>query len=254
VLLNKKIGMAKIELIKGDCLIEMQNIADGSIDCIICDLPYGTTACKWDIIIPFEPLWEHYKRVIKKDGAIVLFGSEPFSSHLRMSNIDMYKYDWIWEKEQGTNFALSGKQPLREHENISVFYKSQPFYNNKGDKHETPQKVKRGDNTKSVTSQNNSDHLKESTYTHKTKSTIIKFQRDRTNIHQTQKPLDLIRYLIQTYTEKNQTILDNTMGSGTTGLACYIEDRNFIGIEMNENYFNIAEKRIKDAQMQPKLF
>jgi DNA modification methylase len=226
VLLNKKIGMAKIELIKGDCLIEMQNIADGSIDCIICDLPYGTTACKWDIIIPFEPLWEHYKRVIKKDGAIVLFGSEPFSSHLRMSNIDMYKYDWIWEKEQGTNFALSGKQPLREHENISVFYKSQPFYNNKGDKHETPQKVKRGDNTKSVTSQNNSDHLKD----------------------------DLIRYLIQTYTEKNQTILDNTMGSGTTGLACYIEDRNFIGIEMNENYFNIAEKRIKDAQMQPKLF
>jgi site-specific DNA-methyltransferase (adenine-specific) len=192
-------------------------------------------------------MWEQLNRIIKPNGAIVLFGSEPFSSALRMSNIKNYKYDWIWEKEQGTNFALSRKQPLRKHELISVFYFKQPYYNSVGEKLEKPKKVKRGDNTKSITSQNNSKYLKESIYTHRTKHSILKFKRDRTNKHPTQKPVALMEYLIKTYTNENETVLDFTMGSGSTGVACKNTNRNFIGIEMDGNYFEIAKKRIEDA-------
>jgi len=232
------------ELIQGDCINEMQNIPDGSVDAIITDPPYGTTACKWDSVIDFGLMWEQLNRIIKPNGAIVLFGSEPFSSALRMSNIKNYKYDWIWEKEQGTNFALSKKQPLRKHELISVFYFKQPYYNSMGEKLDKPQKVKRGDNTKSITSQNNSKYLKESTYTHRTKHSILKFKRDRTNKHPTQKPVALMEYLIKTYTNEGETVLDFTMGSGSTGVAAKNLNRIFIGIEQDPNYFKIAEERI----------
>ena len=237
----------------GDCLEVMKSIPDGSIDAIITDPPYGTTACKWDSVIDFELMWEQLNRIIKPNGAIVLFGSEPFSSALRMSNIKNYKYDWIWEKEQGTNFALSRKQPLRKHELISVFYFKQPYYNSVGEKLEKPQKVKRGDNTKSITSQNNSKYLKESIYTHRTKHSILKFKRDRTNKHPTQKPIALMEYLIKTYTKENEMVLDFTMGSGSTGVAAKNLDRKFIGIEKDEAYFNIATDRISKEEKQLKI-
>ena len=237
----------------GDCLEVMKSIPDGSIDAIITDPPYGTTACKWDSVIDFELMWEQLNRIIKPNGAIVLFGSEPFSSALRMSNIKNYKYDWIWEKEQGTNFALSRKQPLRKHELISVFYFKQPYYNSVGEKLEKPQKVKRGDNTKSITSQNNSKYLKESIYTHRTKHSILKFKRDRTNKHPTQKPIALMEYLIKTYTKENEMVLDFTMGSGSTGVAAKNLDRKFIGIEKDEAYFKIATDRISKEEKQLKI-
>ena len=258
--------MAKIELIKGDCLIEMQNIADGSIDCIICDLPYGTTACKWDIIIPFEPLWEHYKRVIKKDGAIVLFGSEPFSSHLRISNAEMYKYDWIWDKVQPSGQMTAKYMPMKLHEIISVFYNKPPTYNRQFTKRDKQDirvnAVKNKGNQKNKIAHAHlggaeNKYADDYDQTLVNPKSIIQFskQPDRNAfLHPTQKPVDLLRYLIQTYTNENETVLDNTMGSGTTGLACYIENRNFIGIEMNNKYFDIAQKRIKEAQMQTKLF
>jgi len=236
-----------MQLIHGDCLEKMKDIPDKSIDMILCDLPYGTTACKWDVVIPFEPLWKEYKRIIKDRGCIALFGSEPFSSYLRMSNIKDYKYDWIWEKEQGTNFALSKKQPLRKHEIISIFYKEQPYYNSISDKYEKPLKVKRGDNTKSLSSKNDSEYLKESTYLYKTKHSIIKITRD-SGIHPTQKPVALLEYLIKTYTLEGETVLDNCMGSGSTGVACINTNRNFIGIEKDAEYFKIAKKRIKEAR------
>jgi len=228
-----------IELIKGDCLVEMQNIADGSIDCIICDLPYGTTACKWDVIIPFEALWEQYKRVIKKGGAIVLFGSEPFSSALRMSNIKDYKYDWKWDKIVPTNFLNAKKQPMRLYEDILVF-NSKIYY---------PIMIKRdkpirGYATKSST--NNDIKLDKNVrvYTHKYPTNKIEIKKLKGAIHPTQKPVELLEYLVKTYSNENETILDNTMGSGTTGIACKNLNRNFIGIELDDNYFKIAEKRI----------
>jgi len=237
-----------IDLRLGDCLEVMKTIKDNSIDAIITDPPYGTTACKWDSVIDFTLMWEQLNRIIKPNGAIVLFGSELFSSALRMSNIKNYKYDWIWEKEQGTNFAVSRKQPLRKHELISVFYFKQPYYNSVGKKLDKPQKVKRGDNTKSITSKNDSKYLKESIYTHRTKHSILKFKRDRTNKHPTQKPVELMEYLIKTYTNEGETVLDFTMGSGSTGVACKNTNRNFIGIEQDEKYFNIANQRIKENQ------
>jgi DNA modification methylase len=236
-----------ISLINADCLEAMRDIPDGSVDMVLTDPPYGTTACKWDSVIPFEPMWEQLKRITKLNGAIVLFGAEPFSSRLRVSNIKNYKYDWMWEKEQGTNFAMSKKQPLRKHEIISVFYLKQPYYNSVGNKLETPQKVKRGDNTKSITSQNNSKYLKESTYTHSTKHSILRFKRDRTNLHPTQKPVALMEYLIRTYTNAGDTVLDFTFGSGTTGVAAKSLGRSFIGIELDPDYFALGSKRIADT-------
>ena len=238
-----------ILMIHGDCLEKMKYIPDKSIDMILCDLPYGTTSCKWDVVIPFEPLWEQYKRIIKDSGAIVLFGSEPFSSYLRMSNIKNYKYDWIWEKEQGTGFARSKKQPLRKHENISVFYNKQPYYNSVGDKLEKPKKVKRSANSNNSSDSDSLANSEErvSLYTHKTKHTLLRFKRDKGK-HPTAKPVALMEYLIKTYTLEGETVLDNTMGSGSTGVACLNTKRNFIGIEKDDKYFEIAKKRIEEAQ------
>ena len=236
-----------MQLIHGDCLEKMKGIPDKSIDMILCDLPYGTTACKWDVVIPFEPLWEQYKRIIKDNGAIVLFGSEPFSSYLRMSNIKWYKYDWVWVKEQGTGNLNANKMPLKKHENILVFYKKLPIYNPqmvKGDAYE----IKRNKNTNEIFGKTGT----QDGYVTKNKgerypTSILNFNRElRNRLHPTQKPVALLEYLIKTYTLEGETVLDNTMGSGSTGVACINTKRNFIGIEKDDKYFEIAKKRIEE--------
>jgi len=239
----------------GDCLELMQDIPDKSMDAIICDLPYGTTACKWDSIIPFEPLWEQYKRIIKDNGAIVLFGSEPFSSALRMSNIKNYKYDWIWNKIQGAGMTISKIQPMKSHEIISVFGLGKINY--------YPIMVKRDKelNTKGwkmskLNSENgnfSSKSVKETQKIYKEKypTTILEYHKsakecnNTKRIHPTQKPLDLINYLVNTYTKENDWVLDNTCGSNTTGIACYDLNRNYIGIEKDIDIYNVAKKRME---------
>ena len=232
----------KVQLFKGDCLEIMKCIPDNSVDMILCDLPYGTTACKWDSVIPFEPLWEQYKRIIKDNSAIVLFGSEPFSSALRMSNIKDYRYDWIWEKEQGANFMLCKYQPYKVHETISVFSKKRhkyypqmtegkPYISGKGTSGDITGNVKK------VQTKNNGTRYPRS---------IQKFNTNKSkgSLHPTQKPVALLEYLIKTYTNEGETVLDNAMGSGSTGEACLKTNRNFIGIEQDDKYFEIAYNRI----------
>ena len=324
---------ATIDLKHGDCLELMKDIPDGSVDMILCDLPYGTTACKWDSGIPFEPMWKQYNRIIKNNGAIVLFGSEPFSSLLRLSNIDMFRYDWIWEKPNGSGFLSAKKAPLKNHEIISVFYLDKAEVTGRSEKFKNlrdwfySERLKTGLSTKEINNilgnrmsghyftkgvqftipteenykklqatgyfQKPYDEIKsefdnlandcEITYnpqmskgkpytckqgrlaevvtgmsvgksTHITKSdgkrypkTVLKFNKE-TGSHPTQKPVALLEYLIKTYTNEGETVLDFTMGSGSTGVACINTNRNFIGIELDKGYFDIAEKRIKEAQ------
>ena len=252
---NKDVVTNEYSLLFGDCLERMKEIPDGSVDMILTDPPYGTTACKWDSIIPFEPMWAELKRIIKPNGAILLFGSEPFSSALRMSNIKQYKYDWIWEKDKGTNFALSNKQPLRKTENISVFYKKQPFYDSQGEKLDKPYKhtlpISKSDSSSGAGEHNlNIDgSRKYAYYTHSKKHNLLYFSRESQTIskHPTQKPVALMEYLIKTYTQENETVLDFTMGSGSTIVAALNTNRKVIGIELNEGYFNIAKDRIEKA-------
>jgi len=234
-----------MELIHGDCLEKMKDIHDKSIDMILCDLPYGTTACKWDVVIPFEPLWEQYKRIIKDRGAIVLFGSEPFSSYLRMSNIKQYKYDWVWNKKKGGNPLLSKVQPIKISETISVFH-SGVYYPIM-----TPRdKPKSRGSNKGIASETTGNVFTENkTYTEYYPKNIIEFSNASqvNKLHPTQKPVALLEYLIKTYTLEGETILDNCMGSGSTGVACINTKRNFIGIEKDDKYFEIAKKRIEEA-------
>lgn len=236
-----------IDLKHGDCLELMKEIPRGSVDMVLTDPPYGTTACKWDSVIPFEPMWEQLKRITKPNGAIVLFGSEPFSSLLRVSNLKMFKYDWIWEKDNGTGFLNAKKQPLKVVETISVFYKSQCSYNPQMRLGYKPYKTTQGatkpenygKQTGAISVSNGERYP----------LNLIKFPRDKTNkIHPTQKPVALLEYLIKTYTQENEVVLDFTMGSGSTGVACINTNRKFIGIEKVDKYFEFAEKRIKDAQ------
>ncbi len=240
-----------IDLRQGDCLELMKGIPDGSIDMILCDLPYGTTACKWDTVIPFEPLWKQYNRIIKNNGAIVLFGSEPFSTELRHSNLKMYKYDWIWEKEQGVGFQLVKYRPLIKHENISVFCKKSPEYFPQMVKLDKTIKVKRkaGSNGKSDSSPLKYSDERTSEYSERFPVNILEFKRDR-GLHPTQKPVALLEYLVNTYTNEGDTVLDNCMGSGSTGVACVNTCRNFIGMELDPGYFEIAQKRIEEAAEQ----
>ena len=242
--------MNTYKLIQGDCLVEMKNIPDKSIDMILCDLPYGTTACKWDTVIPFVSLWEQYERIIKDNGAIVLFGQEPFTSFLRISNIEEWKYDWYWEKERLTNITQVKKRAGKTVETISVFYKKQCLYNPQKLIHTgavRTNKVKNGKMGKLT----DSAEKKVFEYTDtgfRYPTQVLKFQRDclKSNLHPTQKPIALIEYLIKTYTNESDMVLDNCMGSGTTGVACKNLNRNFIGIELDEEYFKIAEARIAD--------
>ena len=235
----------KQELWLGDCLELMQNIPDKSVDMVLCDLPYGRTACKWDVVIPFEPLWEQYKRIIKDRGAIVLFGSEPFSSYLRMSNIKQYRYDWVWEKEQGVGFQLSRYRPLIKNECVSVFSDGTPFYFPQKELLDKPRIIKRkaGSNGKSETSPLKKSNEVVSVYTHKTPDNFLKFNRDK-GFHPTQKPVALLEYLIKTYTLEGETVLDNCAGSFTTAVACDNTNRNWICIEKEEKYCNIGLTRI----------
>ena len=239
---------AMIDLKHGDCLELMKDIPDGSVDLVLTDPPYGTTACKWDSVIPFEPMWEQLNRIIKPNGAICLFGSEPFSSALRMSNIKNYKYDWIWEKEQGVNQFLCKKQPLRKTENVSVFYKKQARYN--------PQMAKASgytvDRLIGCELFGKPKKIKTKNEGWRYPVNILRYNRELTKrYHPTQKPVELLEYLIKTYSNKNNTVLDFTMGSGSTGVACVNTNRRFIGIELDDKYFEIAKQRI-DAAIRDK--
>ena len=238
---------------QGDCLEVMKDIDDKSIDMILCDLPYGTTACKWDTIIPFEPLWEQYKRIIKDNGAIVLTASQPFTSALVMSNPDMFRYELIWEKERPTNIMFMKKQIGKVHENILVFYKHQPTYNPIMEKRDNSTIAVYGKDTKggdSKTHKNQRLRYSEG-YNRFVKypRSVIKINRDtlKGSVHPTQKPVALFEYLIKTYTNEGDLVLDNCAGSGTTGVACINLKRNFILIEQDEKYCKIAEERIRNT-------
>ena len=239
--------MEDIELWQGDCLELMNDIPDKSVDCIITDLPYGTTQCKWDTIIPFKPLWKQYNRIIKDNGAIVLFGTEPFSSHLRLSNLKNYKYDWIWDKVKGTGFLNAKRQPMRNHELISVFYKKQCTYNpQKTYGHKMKKSYRSKDLQTDVYGEMKNDYTYESTERYPRSIQVFSTDTQNSSLHPTQKPVALIEYLIKTYTNEGELVFDSCMGSGTTGVACINTNRRFIGIELNNNYFKIAKERIEN--------
>lgn len=242
------------QVILGDCLVEMQNIPDKSIDMILCDLPYGTTACKWDTIIPFEPLWKEYKRIIKDNGAIVLTASQPFTSSLVMSNPKWYRHEWIWEKERGANFLQGNKQPLKVHENVLVFGEKCPrYYPQKtinprkqaitNRTNNTPKRIEAGLNVKTFRSSEKYDKLM------LLPRSVQRFIRNIPiggTSHPTQKPVALFEYLIKTYTNEGDLVLDNCAGSFTTAIASDNLKRNWICIEKEAEYCAIGEKRIKE--------
>ena len=251
-----------------DCLEGMKRIPDGSVDCVICDLPYGTTACAWDSVIPFDKLWEQYKRIVKNTGAIVLFSQQPFTSALIMSNIDMYKYNWIWKKESGTNFLNSHHQPLKITEDICIFgmaatteskKKVYMEYHPQMIKGCKPYTCKSGIQRKDTAMVRGKCQAQNGGYMTVSDGSrfpvnLLEFIRDKEKIHPTQKPVALIQYIIRTYSNEGDTILDNCMGSGTTAIAAIREKRNFIGFELNKEYYDKACKRIKLEQAQPTLF
>ena len=230
-----------INLMLGDCLERMKEIPSGSVDMILTDPPYGTTACKWDSIIPLEPMWEQLKRIIKPNGAIVIFGSEPFSSTLRVSNSKWYSYDWKWEKTKPVGHLSANRKPMNKYEDIIVFSKKQPTYNPQGLKAIEPRNITRTNKGSIYRKQAGVGSVQRFTgYP----SNIIKFKSQNGELHPTQKPVALMEYLIKTYTNEGETVLDFTMGSGTTGVACKNLNRKFIGIEKDETYFKIAQDRI----------
>lgn len=232
-----------------DCLEGMKRIEDKSIDMILCDLPYGTTKNKWDSIIPLELLWEQYNRIIKDNGAIVLFAQTPFDKVLGSSNLKMLKYEWIWEKENGTGFLNAKKMPLKNHENLLVFYKKLPIYNPQMRVGFKPYKCKQGSGSDNWNyNKNFGGHVSEGDDKRYPLS-IIKFNRDKNKYHPTQKPVELCEYLIKTYTNEGELILDNCIGSGSTAIACLNTNRNYIGFELDEKYYQIAEDRIKSAKL-----
>lgn len=253
--------MPNVELYQGDCLEIMKNIPDKSVDMILCDLPYGTTACFWDVVIPFDKLWEQYNRIIKDNAAICLFGQEPFSSHLRLSNLSHWKYDWIWHKSKCGSAFTSKYRPQQKHEIISIFTNNgqktnyYPILQNglpytrhrKSHSINQPNNHKLGVTKDSITINTGFRYPE----------TVLEFKqnwRRQDQLHPTQKPTELLEYLIKTYTLENDMVLDNCMGSGSTGVACKNLNRNFIGIELDENYFNIAKDRIEKHSASYKLF
>ncbi len=235
-----------------DCLEGMKSIPDKSIDMILCDLPYGTTACKWDTIIPFETLWDQYNRIIKDNGAIVLFGSEPFSSRLRLSNLKMYKYDLYWKKEKPVNFFQLKRRFGKTVENIMVFYKKQCTYNPQMILHEG-KKVTNSPKGKfnSIITGVYKDVTPYKDTGYRYPCDVLEFKRETlgTTLHPTQKPVELLKYLIRTYTNENEIILDNCMGSGSTAIACLETGRHYIGYELDPDYYKIAKNRILDYEL-----
>ena len=250
--MNKsRIGVIKIELntmYNEDCLEGMKRIPDKSVDMILCDLPYGTTACNWDTIIPFEPLWGEYERIIKDNGAIVLTATQPFTTKLIESNFKRFRYNLIWEKPQGVDPFMAKRRPLNNVEDVVIFYKKQPTYNPQYEKGE-PYRITRDkkDRNYEITG----TVMKETTTINKgvrLPKRIIRCNQER-GLHPTQKPVALFEYLIKTYTNEGETVLDNCMGSGTTAIACLNTNRNFIGFELDKEYFNIATNRIKNHKV-----
>lgn len=241
-----------MQLINGDCLEVMDKLISGGVrvDAIITDPPYGTTACKWDSVIPFDEMWSRLKQLRKERTPIVLFGSEPFSSALRMSNIKEYKYDWIWKKAKATNFFNANKQPLKKHEIISLFYNVQIKYSPQKEKRDYVYKDKRNGVSKECKQYHNTLSTKQDNGGYFYPTSIIDFKQDDNGFHPTQKPVALMEYLIKTYTNEGDTVLDFTMGSGTTGVACKTLNRDFIGIEKDETYFKIAKNRIENTVIQ----
>lgn len=237
--------MNKLQLQKGDCIKLMHYLPDKSVDLILCDLPYGITNHKWDTVIPFDKLWPEYERVIKDHGAIVLFGAEPFSTKLRMSNLKLYRYDWIWLKSRATLFQLSHKRPMNQHELVSVFYKHLPTYNPQM-RIGKPYKIK-GGNTRKKSGFIGQDFKQIPVNNKGTRfpTTILRFPNSNAKrYHPTEKPINILSYLIKTYTNENDVVLDNCMGSGSTGVACMRLNRKFIGYELNGHYFDVAKERI----------
>lgn len=230
-----------INLLHGDCLKLMKDIPDNSIDMVLTDPPYGTTKCKWDNIIDFELMWKELKRITKDNGAICLFGGEPFSSHLRLSNLKMFKYDWMWHKNNKTGHLNAKKMPLKNIEVISIFKNSISYY---------PQNlkpfnklIKRGSNGDNYGNSGKVNFQKFTNYP----TQYLNFKCQTKTVHPTQKPIPLLEYLIKTYTLENETVLDFTMGSGSTGVACKNLNRKFIGIELDDKYFEIAKERIDES-------
>ena len=238
-----------MKLMLGDCLERMKELPDGSVDLVLTDPPYGTTACKWDSVIPLEPMWKELKRIIKPNGAIVLFAAQPFTSVLISSNLKGFKYDWTWRKPKGTGHLNAKKMPMRDKEDIVVFYDKQCVYNPQFTKG-TPYKDKAGKNHSDTTSMTDNygayTNFRNDNEGLRYPKQVIEFGVvERGTVHPTQKPIALMEYLIKTYTNESELVLDFTMGSGTTGVACVNTNRNFIGIERDEGYFKIAEDRIE---------
>ena len=245
---NKDIVTNGYSLLFGDCLERMKEIPDGSVDLILTDPPYGTTACKWDSVIDFALMWVELNRVIKPNGAIVLFGSEPFSSALRMSNIKQYKYDWVWVKNVSTNFLHAKRQPLRNTENIHVFYKKCGKYCPIKSTGHTPTQSAKGCSNGVLYHGKNTRNYSGGETTRYPKTTIEFDVVDLKNrLHPTQKPVALLEYLIKTYTQENEIVLDFTFGGCSTGVAALNTNRRFIGVEMEEKYFDIGVKRMQES-------
>lgn len=257
--ISKKIRERRKQLLlQGDCLNEMSKVLDSSVDLILVDLPYGTSACSWDVVIHMEKLWEQYLRVLKPNGTVVLFGSEPFSSLVRSSNLEMYKYDWKWVKPRGANFLNAKYQPMKNYEDIMVFSRCPASYSRSRDSMvynpimgvgepyklmSGKQKLEKNNSTvrssiKSVVTDNKGLRYPKAT---------LEFKSDKDKLHPTQKPVDLLEYLIRTYTVEGMVVLDSCMGSGSTGVACKNLNRSFIGIELDEGYFDIAKQRINGS-------
>lgn len=255
-----------LSLFQGNCMDIMPQLPDRSVDMVLCDLPYGTTACKWDVVIPFEPLWEQYSRLIRSDGAIVLFATQPFTTVLINSRIDLYRYSWVWLKGQGSNFQLANIQPLRRTEDVCVFSPARSAngakpvlrYFPQFTEREKPSRNGGGLHTCTLLHRNNMQQIHKTYHTHHP-TNVLEYKRvyGQEKVHPTQKPTDLLAYLIKTYTKEGETVLDNCMGSGSTGVACLETGRRFIGIEKDPRYFDIAKSRIDKAlttPRQPSLF
>lgn len=245
--------MPDIRLYHGDCLELMKQIPDNSVDMVLCDLPYGTTACKWDVIIPFEPLWEHYRRLCKVNAAIVLFASQPFTSMLVTSNLKMFRHEWIWRKNRGSNFANTVREPFKEHEEILVFSNGKWKYHKQMEKRHGAgagrAKYRYSNSTRSD-NYNGFGEVNSKEFTQLRVPSSVQDFNTEVGMHPTQKPVSLLSYLIRTYSDEGDFILDNCMGSGSTGVACLETGRSFIGIEKDEHYFNVAKERIEMKQKQ----
>ena len=239
------------DLMHGDCLERMKEIPDGSVDMVLADPPYGTTACKWDTVIDLPLMWEQLKRVIKPNGAIVMTASQPFTSALIMSNVAMFKYDWVWQKPKGTGHLNAKKMPMRDKEDVLVFYSKQATYNPQFLPGDAYREKSGGKNTKGYAGYGADKRTGNNNDGKRFPKQVIKFGVvERGTVHPTQKPVALMEYLVRTYTHEGDTVLDFTMGSGTTGVACLSTGRDFIGIELDPGYFQIASERIASAQQK----